>query len=302
MWKCAIGMTFGLVVLILGTVPRIRPEFAARLVYSTIVGDRFLRNALKTYKQVRAALVLGFLSDSAIQRLGILGYAETKSYGLREDLSWPELNDWEVSFLDRYLSAPPGRVLVGGAGAGREPYHLAKMGYDIVAFDPNPTFVEMMRRDIPAGLPVRSYQASYEDLPLLAPATSQEQAADLTTMPPFDAAILGHSSFSHILDDANLLRTLKLLACVVTGPILISFTSRDSVADTPNSRLDRWLRRLPGRNQDPTIGFRLEIGAYRQFIAQEMIELCTSAGLYIIELRVKKHFSHSSYVVVRAMA
>jgi hypothetical protein len=277
-----------------------RSDAAARLLHSSIVGDRILERTYRIFQKGRAIVVLGFLSDRTIERLGMLGYGGLKWYRPHGESSWPDLFDWEESFIEKYMPTPPARVLIGGAGGGREPYHFGRIGYDVVAFEPIPFFVDVMRRDIPPDLLVRAYQGKYEELPFLVPSNSEEHVVDLTALPPFDAAVVGWCSISHVLDEAKRIQALKILASVVNGPILIGFFSRDPSRDVPRSRLDRWQRRFPGRNQDPAFEFRIGTGVYRMFTEEEMVRLCTSAGLLVEEACVYDYYSPKSYVVVRS--
>lgn len=275
-------------------------EVTARLVHSSILVDRLLERTHRVISRTRKVVILGFLSDRTIERLGMLGYGGTGWYRPGEDSSWPDLFDWEKSFIDKYVPPQPARVLIGGAGAGRESFHFARAGYDVVAFEPIPFFVDVMRRDLPRDCLVHAYRGKYEELPFLIPSTSEEQVVDLTTLPTFDAAVLGWCSISHVLDDADRLRALKVFANVVNGPILISFFTRNPSGDISRSRLNRWRRRLPGRNQDPAFDFRPSTGVFRTFTEEEILELCMSAGLIVQETCVHKYYSPKSYVVVRS--
>lgn len=296
MWKRPAVTAFALAVVSLAAFPQRRAELTARAVHETIVIDHLLDSAKHRLNRLRTNVVLGVLSDAAIHRLGQLSYASIAWYRPNEDASWPALFPWEQAFTERYLPDAPASVLVGGAGTGRETYHLAAMGHRVVAFDPLPAFVDIMVQSMPPDLDVRAFRASYGELPYLGPATPGDPGLDLNREPPFDAAILGWCSFSHVLHQADQLRALKTVASVVSGPILISFFSRDPSEEAPVTRSES---RFPLRHRDPSYGFQTATGVYRRYIASEIFDLCAAAGLSVVEAIVHKQDSYSSYVIVR---
>src|SRR5687767_14651727 len=48
------------------------------------------------------------------------------------------LFDWEEQVVREHFPPPPARVVVTGAGAGREVLALLRLGYDAVGFEPSP--------------------------------------------------------------------------------------------------------------------------------------------------------------------
>ena len=67
---------------------------------------------------------------------------------------------------------PPGRVLIGGAGGGREAFALAARGYEVVAFEPSADLARSMVQHPPAGISVEALIGRYEDLPSLTSAAT----------------------------------------------------------------------------------------------------------------------------------
>lgn len=278
-------------------VPAWRDEVSARLVHGSRHGDPATGTVARTYQWTRDVVALGLLSDRALERLSELRYRSYPWYGPKDETHWEPLFDWETAFVNRYLPFEPSRILIGGAGAGREAYHVARRGHEVVAFDLIPEFVEIMAKSIPAEMRVQPYRARYQDLPHLQPATPNHAPANLADMPEFEAAILGWCSFSHILDDADAVETLRMVARHVRGPILISFFSRDPDEDEHWS--SRLRRRIPGRTSDPSFAFRMYSGVFRAYTAAEVFDMCNRAGVSVIETQIPPTFTSSSYVVVQ---
>lgn len=153
------------------------------------------------------------------------------------------LLDWE-----RELLAPPfparGRVLIGGAGGGREAIALLERGYDVYAFDPAEALVR-------AGAPAVAasggtlVHASYADVVRAAEHPSSRLQAAFAE--PVDGVLLGWGSFSLLVNDDErraLLRALRVLA--PQAPVALSF---DEIVEPESSesgvaRLRTALRRV----------------------------------------------------------
>ena len=82
----------------------------------------------------------------------------------------PLLAEWTA---ERGLDGAGRRALVVGSGLGEDAEHVARLGFDTVAFDVSPTAVESARRRFP-GSPVRYVAAD-----LLDPPAEWRQAFDL---------------------------------------------------------------------------------------------------------------------------
>ncbi len=124
----------------------------------------------------------------------------------------------EREVLPRYLPAAPARILLGGAGDGREAVHLLRWGYHVCAFDPVASFR-------PPGHPRLSWHTgSYEDL--VAPQGPRAEAfrAWVFQQAPYDAVLLGLSSFSHIATDEIRKQLFSTLAQVCPrGRLILTY-------------------------------------------------------------------------------
>lgn len=186
-------------------------------------------------RQVRRAesflggLALGALDAGALRAMTVRAYAAGGSRGGRA------LFEWEREWFGADLPPAKARLLVGGAGAGRELGHLASMGYGIVAFDPVPALVERARAEL-GGSCLAVLEGAYEDL------ADRESAlaGAVARFAPFDAALLGWGSLSHVVTAAHrrgLLVALRRLC--PTGPVLASFWMRDDEEPVPQGRAAR---------------------------------------------------------------
>src|SRR5947207_3909412 len=90
-----------------------------------------------------------------------------------------------------------------------------------------------MASSIPDGCLIGANHAGYEAMPHLESATPGGPKIDLETLCPFDAAILGWSSYSHLRSQQLRIQALRSFARVTEGPILVSFFARSDPPDEP---------------------------------------------------------------------
>jgi hypothetical protein len=144
------------------------------------------------------------------------------------------LLEWER----RAFTEPPfpraGRVLLGGAGGGRELLALCKMGFDVVAFEPSGLCAGA--RQVAASFPKSAaVQASYEDLIDAAERRTGPLAAHVLGV-SIDAVVFGWTSFGDVFaasDRSGLLHATHAIAPM--APLLLSFLT----GDAETGRLDR---------------------------------------------------------------
>jgi hypothetical protein len=130
---------------------------------------------------------------------------------------------WEQAFFARHLPKPPARVLVGGAGAGREVRALLDLGYAVDAFEPAAVAYGALEARFGTAGTMR--RGTYEDL------RSEGALADLRAH-RYDAVVCGWSSLGHVLGEdtrADAMRALDRLA--PRGPILTSFWMGETAQD-----------------------------------------------------------------------
>ncbi len=226
--------------------------------------------------------ILAWAPDPVLAQINDLVYGRQAYYWSGADEGRQGLFAWESTAIERFFPAPPARILIGGAGGGREAWALFELGYDVCAFEPSEVLVRAFadHRGTLSDGPTM-YRAGYQDLPRLEEPGGEDsgskQPTDLTELGPFDAGILGWGSLSHLASDAECREAVGWFSRVVRGPILASWQG-------PHARLgrrQRWFRRLlPGRRQrDEAAVFDWNLGFYRTIELEELTELIAGLGL-----------------------
>jgi hypothetical protein len=149
-------------------------------------------------------------------------------YGADAGAGRATLFAWEEAWLNRDLPAAPARILLGGAGRGRETSWLIDRGYTVVAFDPARAHVAQHNASCTKA---RAVVLDYESLARAGQARRNDRraevsddAASVLDRGPYDAALLGWGSVTHVLEERDqdaLFEALTLL--VPRGPLLASF-------------------------------------------------------------------------------
>lgn len=182
------------------------------------------------------------------------------SAALYDQAPWFEgdaLFDWERRWFDAQLPTAPARLLIGGAGSGREALSLVERGYDVDLFDPVPAMVERARRRLEArGWAGRAFVSDYERLHERLEAARDDEALK------YDAVLLGWGSFTHVLGPEHRRRTLLTLdGLCAHGPLLLSYWGRGHVGAPGLARgiayeVGRWCGRMLGGEPHPEPGER----------------------------------------------
>src|SRR5262245_49773571 len=251
----------------------------ARLVRFTYVVDR----AYLRFDQMRSWLVLAFAPEAFHHAYGEIAYDATSTYRAGADDFRHGLFTWEERAIDGSFPRPPARILIGGAGGGREAFALVERGYDVVAFEPAPRLARSMENaSISSGGKLQAFRGGYGDLPFIRPAGGGD-TLNLGRLPRFEAAILGWASFSHLTSDRERVRTLQQIATLTNGPILVSFFLSTSNGHMTTGR--RWLaplRRRAARWGDSV--FTVGMGYTRLLTEAELRELAAQAGLIVASM------------------
>jgi hypothetical protein len=259
---------------------------AARMIYASYFVDR----AARKFESLRTHLVLGLASETFLQTYGRVAFGNNRAYIAGDTGFRSGLFPWELAVLDRFFPPPPARLLIGGAGGGREVFPLLERGYQVVAFEPSVSLADSLLRNTPpehrAQLEARV--GRYEDLPLLG-ATNGLPPLDLRQQPPFDAAILGWCSFSHVTTDAARVDALRRCAALTRGPILISYFYTDPYTLDPNAggwlagRTARWGASM----------FSPNVGYCRLLSDDDVKRMAEQAGLEVVFLEREKAWPHA---------
>jgi hypothetical protein len=274
-----------------------RPSPADDLGVRLILATRTLDRAYARLDRLRSTLILALAPDAVLERFNEWTYSRSEAYQPSSSGFRRELFRWEEDAIARFFPAPPARVLVGGAGAGREPLRLAAMGFDVVAFEPAPALCEALAAVARVeGAGVEAFRAGYEDLPRLT-RTVDGSAADLQELGPFDAAIFGWGSFSHIRTRALRVETLRSFARVTQGPMLASFLAVKDDSSAGGRRRARRLLARHGRETDDR--FSMHLGFRHSSSPSEVESLAREAGLDVVELEFRGGDALAPYVVLR---
>jgi SAM-dependent methyltransferase len=274
--------------------PTEQGSWAARLLLASTSIDRGFR----LFDRLRSELVLAFASDRTLDRFNDLAYASAPDYDPSGTSFRAYLFPWEEAVIERFFPKAPARILVGGAGSGREAFALVDRGYDVMAFDPSRGLVAAMAARATANAHLEAYVGAYEELPLLRPVRGSDTTIDLTAVAPFDASVIGWGSFSHLRTDHVRVRTLRGFGDVTRGPVVVSFLKMGSGPSTRPAvaRARRRLRARKGR--DERDAFSVHIGYYHVFEEREIIDLAGRAGLHVAHLSTDERETNWPHVVL----
>ena len=249
-----------------------RARLGARLIRASMLVDR----ALARYDQLRSLLITSVASDELLDAYNDLAYGATRVYDASAPQFRTRLFNWEADLVERVFPKAPGRVLVGGAGGGREAFELVARGYEVTAFEPSPALAESMaRRASDTSVPVEVLLGRYQDLPNLWRVHTRERV-DLGKGPRYKAAMLGWSSYSHIRHRDDRVLALRQCAALTDGPVVASFFLRPATAPS-----EHWVRRLVRRLKLRSEGDRFtpHIGFFHTTTAEELAAEVADAGL-----------------------
>lgn len=273
-------------------------DCSVRLIRASAGIDR----AYQRFTRIRRELVLALASDAVLDRYNDLAYDRDNAYHHGASKFRRHLFAWEEEAISRFFPPPPARLLIGGAGGGREVFALAEKGYEVVAFERARVPVQTMAEHVSQDLPVEVYRAGYEDLPSLFPITVGAPAANLFAMHPFDAAIVGWGSFTHLRTHDLRVHTLNAFAQVTRGPVLVSFLARPDSEAQPSalSHTQRASGRyLRGRfNQDPGNVFDVGHGLFHRYTHAEIAALADRARVTIAHLSLEADESTWPYAIL----
>lgn len=154
------------------------------------------------------------------------------------------LHQWERKAIAEPPFPQAGRILLGGAGGGRELIQLCRRGYDVVAFEPSEELCEGARQAISSFPNSALVRASYRDLV----AVAQEHGGPLASHvlnTSFDAVLFGWGSFNYMfteVDRRELLCATRTIA--PKAPLLLSFWMVQNAEDGRLDRLRPHIRRI----------------------------------------------------------
>lgn len=254
---------------------------------------RFTYAVERAEELIRGELLLAFLAEHQRSEFTFVAYSKFKSYLPGGDAFERGLSSWESQLLQHPDVPRQGKVLLGGAGGGRELQALGKMGYSVFAFEPvEPLFrgAKQVASCFPDSDCVR---ASFADLALAARGLGPLAAAPA----PFDLIYFGWGSFTHLTRFEEQLETLRSARRLAPqAPVVLSFWLYRA---PPSSRAERLRQRLRGALRwagveppPPGLVFHPGPGFGYRFTRDEIEALAERAG-YRIALFSEETFPHA---------
>ncbi len=242
-------------------------RFLARTVWTT----RFVDRLYGKFDTLRSRLILRHGSDAFHDAFNDATYGGQRAYRPGSAAFKTDLFPWEARIIDAHFPKPPASLLIGGAGGGREALALEARGYAVIAFEPAPALAAAFHDSLSGRtVAIEVLVGRYQDLPVLHAVAGSKGAVDLRQRAPFDAAIIGWSSFSHIRTDAGRVETLRQMAALTRGPILLSYFSMMEERVSSPSRRE---------------SFAMQVGFFRQLTEADVRGMVEQAGLELIAIK-----------------
>lgn len=268
-----------------------------KLTFRFILTVKIADKAIELYRWLISEIVLAVASDSVLDRYTDLAYGKDATYNPSEQDFRRYLFPWEEHMIDSFFPKSPARILIGGAGGGREALALVQRGYEVVAFEASHQLAHVLQAALPVDAAVIAYQARYEDLPIIRTIEPNPKLLNLTDLGDFDAAIVGWGSFVHLRNEEQRVHTLKQMAKVTKGPLLVSFFARNW--DNKQPQLGRFRRLVRGRyNQDPGNFFYMGIGFHHYTTLTEFTRLVHKAGLKLLYINIDTRDTNWPHAIV----
>ncbi|MGH7148504.1 MAG: class I SAM-dependent methyltransferase [Nitrospiraceae bacterium] len=204
------------------------------------------------------------------------------------DFQQDGLHRWEKEILDRYHIGS-GRMLVLGAGWGREAIAIAQRGVSVVGIEVNAIAARTAReRAKTMGVPALFLQADLLNLP--------------TDCGCFDCVLLSQHMYSAIAGKTQRQSWLANLRRVLTpnGRVILSFLPERPPASrlrTARRRLTMMVARLPGANHGYQMGDDCDGGHFLHWFQDEaeIRSELAGAGVRIQDLNLSPGFAILTY-------
>ena len=190
----------------------------ARLVRSYLTANRRFEQAQRLVNAVFTGAWLGVMDRETLAQLDASFYSTRREMvaGAAVGYTEPEhicsgLTAWEAAALKTYFP-PGGRLVITGAGAGREVLGALELGFEPIGYEPHPALRDAGNAVLVAdGRPAALHPCERDHFP-----------ADVA---PADAVLVGWTSYSHIPGAGRRVGFLRGARDVLDAgsPVLISF-------------------------------------------------------------------------------
>lgn len=245
--------------------------------------DRWFERLLRLTSVLHEGFWLACLKPDDLNAITTKRYSESQ-YFASSDHNISGLFDWEKAAVERYFR-PGSRVLVAGAGGGREVLALCNAGFDAEGFE--------------CSLPL--IQASQKTLSqLLGVSRVVHCPADAAPEGPrvYEGIIVGWTAYTHIPTNARRILFLQALRrrTLPQSPVLISFLIQSSNGnnDLAIHRAARFFQLFFDRRRDPLeLGDHVSFGRYLHFFTHDEIQgELSSSGFRVVHYSEESDFGH----------
>jgi hypothetical protein len=239
--------------------------------------SRFQQRLITHLNAFTNGLWLGAMDRDALDLIDEI-YYEGKSNYVDEAYNSGGLRDWEAEMIEAHFPAS-GRVVVTGAGGGREVLALLERGYDAVGYEPNELLVS-------AGNDFLASRGHPDRLRAVARDAYPSDAG------PCDAVVVGWGSYMLIPGRATRTRFLRAAREQLPedGPILVSFFARRPEARSfatiaRAANLARRVRRRP----PVEVGDALSPNYTHHFTGDEIASELEESGFRLVDYRAEPY-------------
>lgn len=230
---------------------------------------RGLRLAPESLRVFFKAVWLGLLDAPALEEIALFHYSGVRSGFETERQNLGGHCAWEATATEMFFSNCR-TILVAGAGGGREAIALAKLGFQVTAFDFSEDLVSACRRNMQAaGVTARVLEAPPGRVP--------------DTLGIYDGIVAGRGFYHHIPGRSQRIDFLKDCRAHVqsNAPLFLSdFHTRSS-----DSRLHRrthsiasFVRRFRRNPRPVELGDWLDVCMQHAFVKEEIESELKAAG------------------------
>ena len=255
------------------------------------VGDRCVDRVIRLLKIVHEGFWLGCLNSDELNAV-TLEHFDHSQFCSSNGHNRSGLFDWEQETLSRFFRRGS-RVLVAGAGGGREVLALRRSGFEAEGFECSPALVEASHRLFDElGESNHVVYCPPDSVPLGSPV--------------YDALIVGWTVYTHIPTRVRRVQFLQALRKRALGnaPLLLSVFARQGAShdDVLVYRIARlWSFISLARKDGLEIGDHISYARYvHWFTEHEVAEELKAAGFRVAQFVDKGQFGYAVGVVEEA--
>lgn len=256
-------------------------------VRALLSGDRAVGIAHRAELALVGRALWTFLDPGRRYQVTAAMYGRQHQYLPGAPLHEQGLFDWEREAVTTPPFPAQGRLLLGGAGGGRELLGLCRLGHSVAAFEPSPQLVDGARAVARQYPDAEVASGSYEDL--IRHVGGESTPLEHLLARRFDGIILGWGSLSHVLDRDAQLRLLRAFRKLAPGaPVLASYSVRVPPSDRSEGQRGAGLRHraLPLLRRigtvSPGVTFSPSYGFLYNFQPGEIDGLAHASGYAIV--------------------